>query len=163
MQFQVKVDANEGNQQYLLFCGQPCGWKCQGAYGYLSTENNRWWNEEVFKQFNQNSQLGKQEILEKIGFEKGEKRPKTNDFVATVDGKEVSTEDLELLRDELFNKKTGTYCRNCPKLSDLCAPVAKLSRGDHKVTIKVEPKTYGKDFELARQTVLEIGQVMLVG
>jgi len=162
MQFQVNVDAKEGSHQYLLFCGTPCGWKCESAYGYFSTENNRWWSDQTHKQFSDTG-YNKEEINEKIGFVQGEKRPKVNDFAATVDGKEVTMEDLEQMRQELFNSHTGLYCRNCPKLSDMCAPVAKLSRGDHTVALRVDPKTYRKDAELNRKTLLEIGQVMLVG
>jgi len=161
LEFHVNVEASEDSHQYLLFCGTPCGWQCNTAYGYFSMDNNRWWNEHSYKQFSSSSKDDPDKIKAKMGFTKGEKRKRTNDFAVEVDGQEVSTESLDELRKELFHAETGKYCRNCPKLSDMCQPVAKLSRGEHTIALRVDPKTYA-DQEFAAKTLLEVGQVMLV-
>jgi len=125
-------------------------------------DNNRWWNEHSYKQFSSSSKDDPDKIKAKMGFTKGEKRKRTNDFAVEVDGQEVSTESLDELRKELFHAETGKYCRNCPKLSDMCQPVAKLSQGEHLIKLRVDPKTY-KAPKVAAETLLEIGQVMLIG
>jgi len=107
----------DSDDQYVLLCGAPCGWWCEGNAGYVPSKSQRWWPEG------------------------GEKRRDVSDLTFSIDGREVSGEELNRLHDEIFNAETGKFCPGCKNPMDLCQPVAKVAKGKHTVGARVEARS----------------------
>jgi len=167
LEFKVNVDTVNDDYQYLLICNPPCGWWCEGQFGYVSDSNSRWWEGSANEAGEVCAGKSKDECKKLLGLTKNnlevKKRPKVVDFAVNVDGKDVPFDDLQSLQEELFDKEDGRYCKECPKLKDMCGSVAKLSAGEHTIAIKVDPHSYAHSPEVDSKVTLEIGQVMLVG
>jgi hypothetical protein len=113
--------------QYVILCGAPCGWWCEGNVGYVSMKSQRWWPD-------------------------GEKKRRdVSDLTFSIDGRRVSSEYLNHLHEELFHQgnnknckncyKPGLFCPGCKNSMDLCQPVAKVAKGKHTVGAKVEARS----------------------
>jgi hypothetical protein len=121
---------------YVVLCGAPCGWRCEGKAGYVSSMSQRWWPEEGT-------------------------RKSVSDLKFSIDGNGVRDNDLPKLHDKLFGQEAGIFCPGCDNPASLCQPVAKVDAGQHTVGVRVEPHTWeGADGE---DTFVEIMQLMVVG
>jgi len=129
------VAPNDG--MYVVLCGAPCGWMCEGKAGYVSSMSKRWWPED------------------------GPARKNVSDLKFSIDGNGVPNKDLNGLHEKLFGKQAGIFCAGCDKAADLCQPVAKVDAGQHTVGARVEPRSYeGADGE---DTFVEIMELLVVG
>jgi len=125
------------DDMYVILCGAPCGWRCNGKAGYVSSMSQRWWPE-------------------------GEApRKSVSDLSFSIDGKGIWNKDMPKLHDTLFSQQAGTFCPGCDKAADVCQPVAKVSAGQHTVGASVAPRTWeGTDGE---ETFVEIMELLVVG
>jgi len=106
---------------YVILCGAPCGWYCNGNFGYVSSKAQRWWGAHVQPA--------------------PPKRRDVSDLTFSIDGRTVSGEELNRLHDELFHESTGKFCPGCLNPADLCQPVAKVAKGTHAVGARVVPRS----------------------
>jgi len=122
---------------YVVLCGAPCGWRCDGTAGYVSSMSQRWWPEDL------------------------PKRKSVSDLKFSIDGNGIRDKELPKLHETLFDKETGIFCRDCTNPASLCQPVAKVDAGPHTVGARVAPKSYeGAD---AEDTFVEIMELLVVG
>jgi len=109
------VAPNDG--MYVLLCGAPCGWRCDGKAGYVSSMSQRWWPEDL------------------------PARKSVSDLKFSIDGNGIRGKDLPKLHEKLFGTEAGSFCRDCTNPASLCQPVAKVAKGRHTVGARVEPRT----------------------
>jgi len=100
---------------YVVLCGAPCGWRCEGKAGYVSSVSQRWWPEEEGT------------------------RKSVSDLKFSIDGNGIRDNDLPKLHDKLFGQEAGIFCPGCKNPTALCQPVAKVDAGKHTVGARVEP------------------------
>ncbi|CAK0829418.1 unnamed protein product [Prorocentrum cordatum] len=107
----------DSDGQYVLLCGAPCSWWCNGNAGFVSSKSQRWWPKD------------------------GPERKNVSDLTFSIDGRDISGGELTRLHDEMFHQETGKFCPGCKNPMDLCQPVAKVAKGRHTVGARVEPRT----------------------
>jgi hypothetical protein len=128
------VAPNDG--MYVILCGAPCGWKCTGNAGYVSSMSQRWWPED------------------------GPARKSVSDLKFSIDGNGIQDKDLPKLHETLFSKEAGKFCPGCDKAADLCQPLAKVDAGQHTIGASVKPRSWeGAD----KNTFVEIMELLVVG
>jgi hypothetical protein len=109
----------DSDGQYVILCGAPCGWRCKGNNGWVSSKSQKWWQWKK---------------------ERTEKRANVSDLTFSIDGRVVSGEELHRLQDELF-AGNGKFCPGCEPMASLCQPVAKVAKGRHIVGARVENRS----------------------
>jgi len=136
----------DSDDQYVILCGAPCGWFCNGNAGYVASKAQRWWPEG------------------------GEARRNVSDLTFSIDGREVSGKELNRLHDEIFHEETGKYCPGCKNPMDLCQPVAKVAKGKHTVGAKVTARSRDRiakagvpHMEEGDEMFVEIMEMLVVG
>jgi len=136
LKLSVQADSDD---TYVVLCGAPCGWRCQGNNGWVASKSQRWW-----------------------GAENVEERKNVSDLKFSIDGRGVSNKELNRLHDELFDKEAGKFCPDCKNPMELCQPVAKVGKGKHTVGARVKPSS--RDFKKDGEDMsVEIMEVLLVG
>jgi hypothetical protein len=129
------VAPNDG--MYVVICGAPCGWRCQGKAGFVSSMSQRWWPEG------------------------GPARNNVSDLKFSIDGNGIMGKELPKLHEKLFGKEAGVFCPDCKNPASLCQPVAKVAAGQHTIGARVEPRSWeGADGE---DTFVEIMELLVVG
>lgn len=126
------------NNQIVMLCGAPCGWRCEGNFGYVSTRTQIWWPENESP------------------------RKNVSDLAYTIDGQAVPSSNLLLLHDELFSEN-GKFCPQCRQVADICQPVAEVSQGDHTVGARVEARSRADPDASGNPMVVEILELIVVG
>jgi hypothetical protein len=123
---------------YVVLCGAPCGWRCAGKAGYVSSMSQRWWS-------------GDETVV----------RKSVSDLKFSIDGNGIRGKELPKLHDKLFKEEAGVFCPGCKNPASVCQPVAKVDAGEHTVGARVDPHSYeGADGE---DTFVEIMQLLVVG
>jgi len=122
---------------YVVLCGAPCGWRCKGKAGYVSSMSQRWWPEG------------------------GPARRNASDLKFSIDGNPIRGKELPKLHEKFFDKEAGIFCPDCTNPASLCQPVAEVDAGQHTIGATVEPRSWeGADGE---DTFVEIMELLVVG
>lgn len=135
LKLNIKTDADN---QYLVVCGAPCGWNCNGNAGWVSSRSQRWWPDK--------------DVERKVG----------SDLKFSIDGRPVPSAELIALHDTLFAEGSGKFCPNCKNPADLCQPVAKVGAGEHTIGATVSPHSR-KEEKDGEAMFVEIFEIMVVG